>query len=89
MQSQSTFIDNDYGAKLSFNRDWEKLRKDIEAIQVKDKSDFFAAIMKASRLLMGNDDDQAGKFPWKNNYQTILKIFARNTPLTSALFLTE
>ena len=45
-------------------------------VQVKDKSDFFAAIMKASRLLLGNDEEQAGHIVYLTDGRLMTKNFA-------------
>ena len=75
VQAQSTFIDNDHIAKFSFCRDWPKLRGEIEHVQVRDKSDFFAALMKASRLLLGNDEEQAGHIVYLTDGKLMTKNF--------------
>lgn len=75
VQAQSIFIENDHGSKLGFSRDWKKLRSDINLIQVKDKSDFFAAVVKASRLLMGNDEEQAGHIVYLTDGRLMTKNF--------------
>ena len=36
------------------------IKQDLDNIEIGDKSDFFPAITRASRMLMGNDEEQPG-----------------------------
>jgi len=75
IQAQSQFIDTDHINQLKFTRDWEKHRKDLDNIQIGDKSDFFPAITRASRMLMGNDDEQPGHLVYVSDGRLILSEF--------------
>ena len=49
--------------------------KDLDNIQIGDKSDFFPAITRASRMLMGNDDEQPGHLVYVSDGRLILRNF--------------
>ena len=49
------------------------LKKDLDNIQIGDKSDFFPAITRASRMLMGNDDEQPGHLVYVSDGRLILR----------------
>jgi len=60
IQPESQFIELDDVTKLVFCREWTKHNEALSSIDVHDKSDFFTALVKASRLLMGSDTEQPG-----------------------------
>lgn len=60
IQAESQFIELDDVKKLVFCREWSKHNQVLSSIEVHDKSDFFTALVKASRLLMGSDTEQPG-----------------------------
>ena len=45
----------------------------MDNIQIGDKSDFFPAITRASRMLMGNDDEQPGHLVYVSDGRLILR----------------
>ena len=51
--------------------------KDLDNIQIGDKSDFFPAITRASRMLMGNDDEQPGHLVYVSDGRLILRNFQK------------
>lgn len=60
--AQTLFLDSDIDPPRSrFNRDWLQMKKEIDLISMStDRSCNLDAIIKASRLLAGNDDEQPG-----------------------------
>ena len=54
-------------------------QKDLDNIQIGDKSDFFPAITRASRMLMGNDDEQPGHLVYVSDGRLILRnLFSKS-----------
>ena len=47
----------------------------MDDIKIGDKSDFFPAITRASRMLMGNDDEQPGHLVYVSDGRLILRNF--------------